>query len=592
MRKIDTEVLVVGAGPAGMTASILLARQGIDALTIARHPGTAHVPRAHITNQRTVEIFRELGIEDQVMAVATPLASLGHNVMATTLAGMELARYRCYGTGARVADYAAASPCEMVNVPQHILEPVLLAEAEGRGARVSFNHELVDLEQDEEGVTSRVLERDAGEEYLVRSRYLIGADGGRSQVARTLGFEFEGEAGMRHMVNVWIEVDLGQYTSHRPGVIYQLSQPGNESPVGSGSFICVRPWDEWMLMREYDPGAGELDTSDEASIVAARSLIGDPQAEVRVKGVSIWEVNHVVASEYRRGRAFLAGDAAHRHPPTGGLGSNTSIQDAYNLAWKLAFVIRGQAGEGLLASYDEERQPVGRQVVDRAIHNMENQLAISRALRLRRGQSPEEGWASLRELFSDDEGADTRRAEFAAAVKLQDYRSNANGVDLGQRYISQAVVKDGEPLPEPKRDPELHYEPTTHPGAYLPHAWVECDKRRISTLDLAGGDAFSLFVGIGGKPWAEAAARVSAEFGIEITVREIGLRCENDDVVGDWEAVREVGDRGAILVRPDRYIAWRSRERPNAPERELASAVREVLALPVPAMTSEVHPGP
>jgi 2,4-dichlorophenol 6-monooxygenase len=311
----------------------------------------------------------------------------------------------------------------------------------------------------------------------------------------------------------------------------------------------------------------------------ARTLIGDPEAQVRLKGTSKWQVNNVVAQEYRRGRVFLMGDAAHRHPPAGGLGSNTSIQDAYNLAWKLAFVLSGRAGEGLLDSYHEERQPVGTQIVDRAMKSVENQAAAIAALGLRRGQSPEEGWASLHELASDAPGAAERREALAGAVALQHYRSNAHGVELGQRYTSSAVVDDGTPFPEPTRDPELYYHPTTHPGAYLPHAWVEHHRRKISTLDLAGHGRFCLIVGIGGQPWAQAAATVSAEFGIELPVYSVGYRCEYDDVLGDWAALREIDDRGALLVRPDRHIAWRSHTRPDNPEQVLRAAVRQALAL-------------
>jgi 2,4-dichlorophenol 6-monooxygenase len=460
-----------------------------------------------------------------------------------------------------------------------VLEPVLLTAAVERGADIRFSHELVEIEQSSTDVVAKVRVRSSGEEYIVRAQYVIAADGGRSRVAEQLGIAFEGQAALKHMVNMWIEVDVAEHVAYRPGVLYTIIQPGTESWVGTGAFICVRPFYDWILVREYDPRNGEPDTSEAAVTDFARRLIGDPSARVRLKGVSKWQVNNVYANEYRRGRVFLAGDAAHRHPPSGGLGSNTSIQDAFNLAWKLSMVLSGQAGEGLLDSYHQERQPIGKQIVGRAIQSLRNQGAVVEALALVPGQSAEEGWASLNELASDVPGAAERREALAAAVALQNYRSNAHGVELGQRYTSAAVVDDGTPFPEFTRDPELYYHPTTHPGAYLPHAWLEHHHDKISTLDLAGHGRFCLIVGIGGQPWTDAAATVSAELGIELPVYPVGYRCEYDDVLGDWAALREIDDRGALLVRPDRHIAWRSHTRTDNPEATLRAALRQALAL-------------
>ncbi|HKR49580.1 MAG TPA: FAD-dependent monooxygenase [Pseudonocardiaceae bacterium] len=586
MRTVSTDVLVVGAGPAGLTASALLAASGVRAIALSRHSGTAPQPRASYTNQRTVEVFRDLGIEDRLRAVATPGRTIGHNVMATSFTGQEILRYQSYGVGRRLADHAMASPCETYNAPQHVIEPVLLQAAVERGADVRFSHELLTIEQTDQAVVARIRDRDSGEEYLIQAAYAIAADGGRSRVAEQVGISFEGESALMHMVNAWLEVDLSEHVAYRPAGIYMILQPGGGSWVGSGSFVTVKPWNEWVLVREYDPNECEPDLSDEAVAEVARTLIGDPEIPVRVKGTSKWQVNNLVAKEYRRGRVFIVGDAAHRHSPSGGLGCNTSIQDSFNLVWKLALVVKGLAGEGLLDSYHEERQPVGKQIVDRAMDNLRNKSAVAETLGLRRGQSPEEGWASLRSLFSDETGAAERRDALAAVRALQHYRSNAHGVEIGQRYTSQAVVDDGTPFPEPTHDPELYYHPTTHPGAHLPHVWVEHERRRISTLDLAGHGRFSLIVGIGGKPWAEAATSVSAELGIELPVFAVGSRCDYDDVLGDWAALREIDDRGALLVRPDLHIAWRALTRPESVRDVLADAVRRALVLDVLASSA------
>ena len=579
MRTVHTDVLIVGAGPAGLTASAFLAEQGVDAITLSRHPGTAPQPRATIMNQRTVEVFRDLGIEPVFDRIGIRLAEQSNCVYATSFVGEEILRYRAYGAGDRAADYLLASPSSNYNLGQHNLEPLVLAAARERGADVRFSQELVSITQTPDEVIARVLDRDSTEEYQIRAAYLIGADGGRSRVAEEVGAEFEGEASSLHMVSAWLEVDLTEHAAYRPCHIYTLLQPGGDSWVGSGSFLNVRPWNEWVLSRQYDASLGEPDRSDEAVIAAARSLIGDSDIQVKVKGTSTWQVNNMVAKNYGHGRVFLAGDAAHRHPPAGGLGSNTSIQDAFNLAWKLAFVLKGEAGASLLDSYHEERQPVGRHMVTRTMQNLGFMAAVGKALGLVWGQSSEEGWAALRELALDTPSGAKRRAEMARAIELQHYRSSAHGTDIGHRYeVSCAVVDDETPFPESLRDRELYYEPTTHPGAYLPHVWVEQGRERVSTLDLVGHGRFSLIVGIGGEPWTEAARGVAAELGIELPVFAVGYRCEYDDVLGDWAKVREIDDRGALLVRPDRHIAWRSVSRPESPRDALAAALRKALS--------------
>lgn len=578
MRTISTDVLVVGCGPTGLTAATALATHGVANIAISRYPGTANTPRAHITNRRTMEVFRDLGIESRIKDVGYSLSWLHNNLFATSLAGMEIARYKSYGASAdRRSDYAAASPCEAINCLQHVMEPVLLAAAQERGADVRFSTELVHIEQTPESVRAKVVERETGAEYVVEAPYVIGADGARSRIAEQLGFQFEGQAGLKGMVTNWLEVDLTQYVAHRPGVIYWIAEPGRfDQAFGSGSFANVRPWDEWMLMHPWD--ADELPSESDV-VDRVRRAIGDPNVPIKVKAITKWYVNNVVATEYRKGRVFLAGDAAHRHPPSGGLGTNTSVQDAFNLAWKLAWVIKGKAGEGLLDSYQPERQPVGAHVVERAIQSFHNMASFVEALGLRKDQSADEGWAVLSELYEDSPRGAQRREILAKAIEQQKYRSNALGVELGQRYESPAVVDDGTPFPAPLRDPELYYHATTHPGAYLPHAWIEHERVQISTLDLAGHGGFSLIVGVGGNPWAQAAEKVSAALGIELPVYPIGLRCDYDDVTSEWAAVREVGDHGAILVRPDRHIAWRSMDLLDGPADKLEAALRQVLGL-------------
>ncbi|HSV45630.1 MAG TPA: FAD-dependent monooxygenase [Ramlibacter sp.] len=580
MRTIEVPVFIVGAGPTGLAASCLLATYGIQTLTVTRYPGTANSPRAHITNQRTMEVFRDLGVEERVRAVSTPNELMGNNVWATSFAGTEIARLETWGTSAeRKRDYERASPSSMCNVPQHLMEPVLLDVARERGAGFLFSTELVSMSQDSLGVTSICRDRITGEEICVRSKYAIGGDGDNSVVAKEIGFVTEGQMGLGAAVNCWLEVDLTKYTAHRPGVLYWMTQPGNNYWVGSGTWICVRPWTEWVLLFMYDPREGDPDLSEAAVIERARATIGDPDLPIKVKAVSKWTINQVCATSMRKGRVMIAGNAAHRHPPANGLGTNTCVQDTFNLCWKLAMVLKGQAGEDLLETFSSERTEVGRQVVDRAMKSVGDMLPISDALGFKPGQNADEGWANVDELFSDSERGRERRGALKAAVELQNYQFNCHGVELGQTYDSAAVVADGTALPPAERDPELYYEPCTFPGRSLPHAWLQRGQARLSTLDLVGKGRFTVLTGVGGQAWKAAAARVAERLGIEIDAFSIGgPNCDAQDVYRSWEALRATDDSGCLLVRPDRHVAWRVPTQCADPEAALERALRQILA--------------
>lgn len=578
MRQIRVPVFVVGAGPAGLTTAALLAKYGVEVLAITRYPGTAHSPRAHITNQRTVEVFRDLGIEDRVRALATSHELMSNNVWATSFAGTEFARLQTWGTGVqRKSDYEAASPSQMCNAPQHLLEPVILTAAREYGAKMLFNTELVSIRQTDEAVYSRVIDRLTGEEFEIVSDYAVGADGAQSLVVKELGFELDGEMGLGCAVNCWLEADLTKYTAHRPGVLYWMCQPGSDYWVGSGTWICVRPWNEWVLLFMYNPKDGEPDLSEEAVIARARATIGDPDVPIRVKAVSKWTINRMHARNMVKGRVAIAGDAAHRHPPANGLGSNTSVQDGFNLAWKLAMIVKGQASPALLQTYSDERQPVAEGVVNRAIKSVGGMLPIAKALGFSEGQSAADGWKSLEELHSDGETGRARRKALAEAIDLQNYQFNCHGVELGQRYTSPAIVRDGATFPAPTRDPELYYHATTTPGATIPHAWIQRENALVSTLDLVGHGAFTVLTGAGGQGWIDAAKQVGDEFGVDVNAVSIAHGTGTFDAYGDWARQREIEDHGCLLVRPDRFVAWRAEALAADPVGELRRVFSQIL---------------
>jgi 2,4-dichlorophenol 6-monooxygenase len=302
--------------------------------------------------------------------------------------------------------------------------------------------------------------------------------------------------------------------------------------------------------------------------------------KVSITSSSAWTVNHLHAERYSTGRVFCAGDAVHRHPPSNGLGSNTSIQDSYNLAWKLAAVLKGKAGPGLLDTYSAERAPVGKQIVDRANQSIGETSRIFDALGLLDTEDPDlmvEHMAARKRATPE---AEKQRAALREAIAFKDYEFNCHGVELDQRYQSTAVVPDGAPPEQPVRDPELYSHVSSRPGAKLPHAWLTTDHRRqVSTLDLGGQGRFTVLTGIGGDSWVRAAAVVGERLGVDVAAVVIGPGQEYDDLYGDWARVRGIDDGGALLARPDNYLAFRQVGDASDGEAEAAldSALRTVL---------------
>jgi 2,4-dichlorophenol 6-monooxygenase len=389
---IETDVLVVGSGPAGSASAALLAMYGVPHILVTKYGWLADTPRAHITNQRTMEVLRDLGIEDEAVARSSPQELMANNVFCTSLAGEELGRLYSWGNHPRrKADYDLASPTRICDVPQDLMEPILLGAAGRRGSTIRMSTELTDLVQDDAGVTATVRDRVKNETYQIRAKYLIGADGGKSRVAELVELPFDGKLGVAGSMNIVFEADLTRFVAHRPSVLYWVLQPGaNIGGIGAGLVRMVRPWNQWLIVWGYDITAGEKQLDEDEAIAIVRNLVGDPDLAVTIKSKSTWTVNNLYAAKYTSGRVFCMGDAVHRHPPTNGLGSNTSIQDAYNLCWKLAYVLRGAANPSLLDSYDTERQPVGKQIVTRANKSIDDFPSIFDAVGLLHAGSADE----------------------------------------------------------------------------------------------------------------------------------------------------------------------------------------------------------
>ncbi|MDX3357564.1 FAD-dependent monooxygenase [Streptomyces sp. ME01-24h] len=582
METVETDVLIVGSGPAGASAALALSTYGVPNIVVTRHGRLADTPRAHITNQRTMEVLRDLGVEEEVVARATPQHLMGNTVFCTSLAGEELGRLRAWGNDPLVqAAHELASPSRMCDMPQHRMEPVLVEAAVARGTQLRYSTVYTSFEQDDEGVTVLVEDRLRGDRYAIRAKYLIGADGGRSRVAEDAGLPMSGAMGVAGSVNIVFDADLSRYVAHRPGTLYWVLTPGaTVGGIGAGLVRNVRPWNEWLIVWGYDVKAAPPDLTEEYALSVVRKLVGDDEVPVTIRSTSAWTVNEMYAETYSNGRVFCAGDAAHRHPPSNGLGSNTSIQDSYNLAWKLKLVLDGTAAPSLLDTYTAERAPVGRQIVTRANKSIGETAPVFEALDLLAPRSPEQLLANIESRKEATPAGEKRRARLREAIDFKRYEFNAHGVELNQRYASAAVVPDGTADPGFDRDPELYHQPSSRPGAKLPHAWLTSGTRTLSTLDLGGKGRFTLLTGIGGEAWVAAARAAGAELGLDIATAVIGPGHAYEDPYGDWARVRDIGDTGALLVRPDLYIAFRRADgaADDAEARaELGTALRRIL---------------
>ncbi|MDH2239218.1 FAD-dependent monooxygenase [Pigmentiphaga sp. GD03639] len=551
----QTDVLVVGSGPMGATTALALATYGVRVQVVNRYNWTANTPRAHITNQRAMEVLRDLGLEDEARRRATPWEWMGDTLFTTSLAGPEIARLRTWGTGdERIGDYLQASPCPMLDLPQNKMEPMLVTHAAARGAVFSFNTEYLGHEQDADGVTVSLRDVPSGREYAVRSRYLVGADGARSKVMDDAGLELRGQLARAATAYVLFRADLSRYAAHRPSILYWIATSNAAfGEIGLGLLRAIEPWDQWIAGWGFDMEKGEPDFSPGEILKKVRILVGDPDLEIEIDNASVWYVNQAHAPVYSKGRVFCGGDAVHRHPPSSGLGSNTCMQDAFNLAWKLAFVLRGHAGTGLLDSYSLERAPVGAQIVARANQSRLDYGPLNECFREAGAEDPVA--AGLARLAAPDAEGVARRAALAEALRLKNYEFNAQGVELNQRYASAAIIAEPDAGEETwRRDPQLHAQASTRPGAKLPHAWlVGSDGRRVSTLDVVGRGKFTLLTGLAGQAWKEAAAAMDLPFLRTVVIGEPGAL----DSYCTWHALREIEESGALLVRPDGIVAWR-----------------------------------
>ena len=530
------DVLIVGGSLVGLSTALFLRLHGVSCLAVERHSSTAIHARAGHFQLRTVEILRSAGLEEAVRRKGEeqyhPNGGI-NNV--ESLAGREIASY-FPNLNAGVDEF---SPTVRLFIDQDALEPILRARAEELGAKLRYRTECTSVSQDADGVTAELRDLDADSaERPVRAKYLVAADGNRSRIREQLGIAMRGHGLLSNSITIYFRagVDLGPLLEGRDQGVNYVTNPVLRGffrldRTGNRGFLVVnlvgdtaRP--EIVAAYPDAPWANIAGRVDEArALELLRAAIGVPDIPVVIEDVATWRAVADSAERYQDGRVFLAGDAAHTMPPNGGFGGNTGVQDAWNLAWKLALVLRGVAGPELLDTYDTERRAIGALMVEQAYSRYVTRVA------------PYLGTEGMQPLVDDF------------------------SLEIGGRYNSRAVVL------EPRDDGALHQHPREskgRPGSRAPHVFVERDGARVSTLDLFGRD-FVLLVALGGEAWRSAASKVG-----------VAVDCH---VIEDPEFADAFGitDAGAVLVRPDGVVGWRAPDATGASRATLDVALRQLL---------------
>lgn len=529
-----TAVFIAGGGPVGLSMAILMNRFGIDFVLVERASTTTDHPKARGCWSRTMEIFRQWGIEDRMRARGLPDNS-DMFAFVESMAGHE------YGRTTPEVNIGLSPAWKCILSQDAVEEELLVLAKETRIGKILYSTEFVDYTETEGGVQVKVRDLRTGEESSWDAKYLIAADGAGSSVRRVSGIDMRGPSTLAVMANEYWKADLSSIRGAANTAAFRVVPKDPSIPMAS--VLNTNGKDRWLSLiqigveKDERPGG----RTDEEVVKLARIHTGIPSLDVQVINRSIWRLSRQVASRFKEKRVILVGDAAHRFPPSGGYGMNSGIQDAHNLAWKLDLVLKAKASPRLLDSYDLERRPVAESNADFSYSN------------------------TLRFLKTDEAFRSGNIDRINFWIKDTENHVHSVGQSLGFSYDEGALIPDGTAKPAMRT---RYYEPSDRPGARFPHIWLDL-ARKHSTLDWFD-KCFVLVVGLKADAWKEAAAQVATKTDLEIQVRQLEAEVECEGLL--------VGLRGAVLVRPDGHVAWRMPWTPSDPAAELASVMQQLLA--------------
>jgi putative polyketide hydroxylase len=534
-------VLIVGAGPTGLSLALALARQNVVSLIIEQNPGITEHPRARGINARSMELFRQWGNYPELQQYKRS-EEARRFIWVESLQGNEIAR-----VAVDDSDTSTYSPASVSLVSQDLVEKSLVNTLLNyKESTVQYLKEFVSYEENSSGITVQILNKATNQIEFMHAQYLVGADGTRSKVRDQAGVIMEGPGNLGQSCSIYCEIDISKWTNYRECAGFVFANPKLSSKP---YFASVDGANRWIVMLRITKDKTREDFTNEYCINEIRRIANSPDLPVRIINKNFWRMGAQVADEYRKCRVFLAGDAAHIMPPTGGFGMNTGVQDAHNLAWKLAFVLKHNMSAKLLDTYYVERAPIAKQNIAWSIENAQR----------------------FAEIYEAIDAGDMEKLK--SKLHEQHGHLNYTGLDLGFIYRSSIINSENQ---QTLSITPSKYVPTTLPGSRAPHVPLLKDEQVISTLDLFEKE-FVLLIGADGDQWKIAANELSRKLSFPLKVYKVA---EDGDFISPdntWYDIYEITTKGAVLVRPDGHVAWRSKSMTDNCQIELEKYTRYIV---------------